>query len=70
MFIESIKYQEEERGEWKRGYYIGDTDNSKNSTFLDENYKPLQNNHEGFQLWDYHTDTDNWIQFRCNEPSK
>lgn len=70
MYVQSIKYQTTERGEWRRGYYIGDTDNSKNSTFLDENYQPLPKNEEGFQVWDYHTDVDNWIQFRCNEPNK
>ena len=68
MFVESIKYQEKEHGEWKRGYYIGDMDNSKNSTFLDEKYQPLPKNEEGFQVWNYHTDVDNWVQFRCNEP--
>lgn len=65
MYLTSIKYQEKEHGKWKRGYYIGDTDNSENSVFLDEKYQPLLKNEEGFQVWDYHVDTDNWIQFRC-----
>ncbi|MBU5333581.1 hypothetical protein KQI61_15385 [Anaerocolumna aminovalerica] len=62
MFVESIKFQREQGSEWERGYYIGDTDNSNKSTILDANYKPVLE-----RLWDYHTDTDNWVQLRCNE---
>lgn len=67
MYVQSIKYQLEERGEWERGYYIGDTDNSENSTFLDKNYQPLKRDESGCAVWNYRTDTDNWIQFRCND---
>lgn len=49
------------------GWYIGDTDNSKNSTFLDKNYQPLEKNESGFQLWNYKIDIDKFVQLRCND---
>lgn len=62
MYIESIKFKREKDSEWEIGYYIGDTDNSDNSTILDSKYKPVLN-----QLWDYKTDLNNWFQLRCND---
>lgn len=68
MFVESIKIKRTKDSKWERGYYIGDTDNSKNSTFLDSNYQPILRDEMGvLQIWDYHIDVDNWIQFRCND---
>lgn len=67
MYIESIVYQKEEKGEWLKGWYVGDTDNSKNSTFLDNNYQPLEKNESGFQLWNYKIDIDKFVQLRCND---
>lgn len=67
MFVESIKFKRESTSKWERGYYIGDTDNSPKSTFLDSNYQPIERDGLGaLQLWDYCTDTENWIQFRSN----
>lgn len=68
MYVESIKIKKTSESEWERGYYIGDTDNSKKSVFLDKDYKPIERDSCGIlQLWDYHTDTDRWIQFRCDD---
>jgi hypothetical protein len=63
MFVESIKFQREKGSEWERGYYIGESDNSSKSCILDANYKPILE-----QLWGFHTNVDNRIQFRCSEP--
>lgn len=41
MYVESIKFQRTKISEWERGYYIGDTDNSKKSVFLDSNYNVI-----------------------------
>ncbi|HBJ1650889.1 TPA: hypothetical protein LA460_000108 [Clostridium botulinum] len=59
MYIESIEFKREEKSNWEKGYYIGDTDNSDKSIFLDLNYKPLKN-----QLWNYRTNLDDWLQVR------
>lgn len=67
MYIESIKFKREDKSEWERGYYVGETDNCKNSVILDANYQPIERDNEGCGVWDYHTDTENWIQLRCNE---
>lgn len=68
MFVEGIKIKITKDSEWERGYYIGDTDNSNNSTFLDSNYQPiLRDENNILKIWDYCTDLDNWIQFRCND---
>ncbi|HHT98183.1 MAG TPA: hypothetical protein GXZ90_09865 [Clostridiales bacterium] len=62
MYIESIEFKRYKTSEWERGYYVGETDNCKNSVKLDAKYQPILD-----KLWDYRTDTDNWIQIRCNE---
>lgn len=67
MYVESIRFKRTEFSNWERGYYVGDTDNSNKSVILDKEYKPLPYDKEGFRVWDYHTDTENWIQLRCNE---
>jgi hypothetical protein len=67
MFVESIQFKRTKESEWERGYYVGDTDNSNKSVVLDINYIPLHKDEEGCNCWDYHTDTENWIQFRCND---
>lgn len=68
MYVESIKFQRTKISEWERGYYIGDTDNSKKSVFLDSNYNVIPRNELGvLQIWDYKVDTENWIQFRAND---
>lgn len=67
MYIESIVYQKEEKGEWLKGWYVGETDNCKNSVFLDENYQPLQRDIDGCQVWNYRTDVEKFVQFRCND---
>lgn len=68
MFVESIKIKRTKDSKWERGYYIGDTDNSKNSTFLDSNYQPILRDENGaLQIWDYKIDMENWIKFRCND---
>lgn len=62
MYIESIKYQENEGSEWKKGFYIGKYGSSSNkSTILDENYQPLPKNTNGCQVWDFRSDTDKRI---------
>lgn len=72
MFVESIRFKRTERSEWEKGYYIGETDNSRKSVILDKNYVPItdyshENEEDNKYVWDYHTDTDKWIQFRCEE---
>lgn len=67
MFVESIKFKREENSEWERGYYIGQTDNCDKSVILDLNYKPLDKDEDGCTVWDYCTDTTNWIHIRCND---
>ncbi len=67
MFIESIRFKRNEKSEWERGYYVGETDNCENSVILDSKYQPLEKDEEGYRVWDYHTDTINRIQLRCNE---
>ena len=68
MYVESIKFKRTKDSKWERGYYIGDTDNSMDSTLLDSKYQPLLRNEKGhLNIWDYTTDLDNWIQFRCEE---
>jgi hypothetical protein len=67
MFLESIKFKREKDSEWERGYYIGKTDNSEMSVILDRNYKPVPRDAKGCDCWDYITDTDKWMQFRCEE---
>lgn len=72
MFVESIKFKRTEKSEWEKGYYVGETDNAKKSIILDKNYIPVTDySHEekdkNTYVWDYYTDTVNWIQFRCNE---
>lgn len=68
MFVESIRFKRTVKSEWERGYYIGETDNSDKSCFLDSNYKPINRDKSGsLDLWDYETDTEKWIQFRCAE---
>lgn len=68
MYLESIKFKRTRDSEWESGYYIGDTYNSENSTFLDSNYQPiLSDEFNSLNLWDYKTNLGNWIQFRCNE---
>lgn len=42
MFVESIRFKRTKESRWERGYYIGDTDNSRKSTFLDSNYQPIK----------------------------
>lgn len=66
MYIESVIYQKEEKGEWLKGWYVGETDNCKNSIILDKEYQPLSRNDEGFQVWNYTTDTSKFVQLRCN----
>lgn len=66
MFVESIEFKRTKDSEWERGYYVGKTDNSDKSVILDENYQPLEKI-DGCSVWDYHTDTTNWVQFRCND---
>jgi hypothetical protein len=67
MFVESIVFKRKKDSDWERGYYVGDTDNSEKSVILDMNYNPLEKDEENCSVWDYHTDTTNWIQLRCNE---
>lgn len=67
MYFESIQLKREKNSEWERGYYVGDTDNSKNSVILDVKYQPLPRDEKGFQVYDYRIDTESWIQVRCNE---
>lgn len=67
MFVESIRFKKTEESEWERGYYVGKTDNCEKSVILDLNYKPLEKGRDGCDVWDYHTDTENWIQLRCND---
>lgn len=67
MFVESIKFKREENSEWERGYYIGQTENCDKSVILDANYKPLDKDQDGCSVWDYRTDTNNWIHLRCND---
>ena len=68
MFVESIKFKRESNSSWERGYYVGDTDNSSKSVILDKDYKPIERDELGcLKVWDYHTNTENWIQFRAND---
>ena len=67
MFVESIKFRRTETSEWEKGYYVGDTDNSAKSVILDKDYKPVTDYENNVYVWDYHTDIDKWIQFRCEE---
>jgi hypothetical protein len=67
MFVESIKFKRDEESEWERGYYIGATDNCEKSVILDLNYQPIVRDETGCLCWDYHTDVENWIQFRYND---
>lgn len=67
MFVESIRFQREKNGKWERGYYVGETDNCEHSVILDSNYQPLPKDENGYEVWNYHTDTTNWIQFRCGD---
>ena len=67
MYIESIEFKREKDSQWERGYYVGETDNCKNSVLLDSKYQPIKNSEESCGVWDYRTDTENWIQLRCNE---
>lgn len=67
MYIQAIEFKKTKESEWERGYYIGNTDNSDKSTFLDKNYQPLNKDQEGCCFWDYRADLNNRIEFRCNE---
>lgn len=65
MFVESIKFKREYGSEWEDGYYVGETDNCKNSVILDAKYQPLPKDENGCSVWDYKSNIDHWIQFRC-----
>lgn len=67
MYIESIVYQKEENTQWLKGWYVGETDNCKNSFILDKDYQPLSRDEKGFQVWNYKTDIEKFVQFRCND---
>jgi hypothetical protein len=43
MYVESVKIKRTQNSEWEEGYYIGDCENSDNSTILDNLYHPIQN---------------------------
>jgi hypothetical protein len=49
MYIESIKFKRYQNSEYEEGYYIGDHENSDNSTILDKNYQPIENQN----VWHY-----------------
>ena len=51
--------KKKKKGEWLKGWYVCETDNCKNSVFLDENYQPLQRDIDGCQVWNYRTDVEN-----------
>lgn len=56
MYIESIKYQEKEGSKWKKGFYIGKNiyhEPCEKFIILDENYKPVPKNTDGYQVWDF-----------------
>lgn len=65
MFVESIKFQREKGSELEKGYYVGETDNCENSVILDEKFQPLPKDENGCSVWNYWSDTDNWIHIRC-----
>nr|WP_308545680.1 hypothetical protein [uncultured Lachnoclostridium sp.] len=68
MYVESVGFKRTKESEWERGYYVGDTDNSEKSVFLDSNYNVIPRDKLGvLQIWDYKVDTENWIQFRAND---
>lgn len=62
MYIKSIKYKIEENGKLFDGYYVGAGENCDNSTFLDKNYKPVEN-----EIWDYYTNYENRICLSIQE---
>lgn len=62
MFIRTIKFQIEREGEWLRGYYVGEDENSNNSCFLDSNYQPITT-----MVWDYKVDFKNNISINIPE---
>lgn len=62
MYIERIKYKIEKDGELLTGYYVGQYYNCDNSTFLDENYKPVKD-----EIWDYCSDYSNRICLSLQE---
>ena len=70
MYVTSILFKREKESKWEQGYYIGDTDNSVNSTILDKNYQPLQKDENGCSIWEYTINIKNRIQFRCEEPKE
>lgn len=65
MYIESIKFKREKNSEWEKGYYVGETDNCENSVILDKNFRPLQRDENGCDVWDYGIDVENRILIRC-----
>lgn len=62
MYVERIKYQVEEKGAWQVGYYIGKGYNSNYAAFLDNNYKPIEE-----EIWDYKGDYENRIILSIQE---
>ncbi len=65
MYIESIRFKRKKDSEWEKGYYIGETDNCENSVILDEKYQPIPKDENGYRVWDYKTNMENWIHIRC-----
>lgn len=64
MFVQSIIFKRMEYSNWEKGYYIGETDNCDKSVILDSNYKPLEKDENGCDVWDYKPDIENPINIR------
>jgi len=55
MYVTSIIFKRAKDSKWEYGYYIGETDNSENSTLLDCNFKPIVTNYENNAPWDWNS---------------
>ena len=58
MFIQTIKYQIVEKGEWLNGWYIGEAENTNKSKLLDENFQPLDYS----LIWNWTEDRQNYFK--------
>lgn len=60
MYLESVYVKIKGEKEFRKGYYVGLTDNSELSTILDTSYKPIPASY----IEDYRTRCSD-VQFRC-----
>lgn len=64
MYIQNVIFKRTKDSGWEKGVYVGETDNSKKSIFLDVNYNPLPKDAKGYSVWDYQADLEQCFELR------